>query len=726
MIGSFLGFLGFQTRAEQPRDDTTGPGRAAGDAMRGDAPTPRTTMRDRDRPISAAPGHDSIHGADSNATGRNIKLAARGGPKESPSMTNKPAASRSWDPRATADAEAIDGALTAASNGFKSILIKVLDHAENRGKRKHLVAATKAHLLPSLQAALAAAGSHDHVDDGAAMTKGLGAWIVEDTRAVMRSTVMQAACRALGTHWDRQHNALAGGGRVGVDAAATQRRWLDLAVQALRDAMNRFDCDPGMHERAILTRDPVPFIIAGSAKAADRGSGTMALVSVAKAVAEAMLNVLAKEFQLHVEWSDYVILIRRVALPVVACFLATKALDPDWTLTFVAPGSPFSPATMIDQPHELEWRADDVDSARRAHAETKSLVVMTTFPGIPARFGVADTVLHRAEVVAVTLRVPAPRTHMHPGLGTGQSDRMEVHVCPTTVHPVPVGFYPLSPPGPAIAPAIEPMPKPTLPTASTARSEAAGFTPVICATDAQVFAAELYDLLTLPVFMNHPVGSLLGKPDWRLLDVTATTIMQFLYRIHRTIADPRSNLNHVLAQCNARIALLRTELVRATMLQDVSPRLAELLHGVDLCAEIAAAGPMIPLLPSWQARFVLNMHCWYRLVLTARMAGYVLVMPRAGDARAGDARAGDARAGDARAGDARAGDARAGDARAGWIECVAHADARECGAGVGLALYPNVVHAKSGKRVEGVAPCMGYCDRTIPLRERTEQRVNSR
>ncbi|KNE69569.1 hypothetical protein AMAG_14127 [Allomyces macrogynus ATCC 38327] len=659
MFDSILGLFGFHPRTEQPRADTTGSGRAAGDAMRGDAPTPRAPTRDRDCPFSAVVGHDSIHGADSNPTGRNVKLAARGARKESPSTTTKPAASRSWDPRRTADAEAIDGALTAAANAFKSILIKVLDHANNRGKRKHLVAATTTHLRSSLQAALTAAGSQDHVDDDAAMIKGLGAWLVEDTRAVMRSTVMHAACRALGMHWERQRNALAGCSRTGVDAAATQRRWLDLAVQALRDAMDRFDRDPGMLERAIATGDPVPFIIAGPTKNADRGRGTAALVSVARAVAGAMLSVLAKDFQLHVEWSDYMTLIRRVALPVVTCFLATKALNPNWTLTLVEPGSSFSPATMIDPPHELEWRADDANSAQRAEAETKSLVVMTTFPGIPARFGVADTVLHRAEVVVLTLRVPTLRV-----------------VLPSVTEGQPAG---------------------TAAEAALARMELTGGVPdqciAICAADAQVIVAELYDLLALPVFMNHPVGSLLGKPDWGLLDVTATTIMQFLDRFHRIVADPRSDLNHELAQCNSRIALLRSELLRATVLQDVSPRLADILHGVDLRAAVAAAGIMIPMIPSWQARFVLNMNHWYWRVLTARMAGYMLVMPRVGDARAG------------------------------WIECVAHADVRECGAAVGVALYPNVVHAKSGKRVEGVAPCLGFCDRTIPMHERTEQRV---
>ncbi|KAJ3370744.1 hypothetical protein GGF31_003766 [Allomyces arbusculus] len=605
-----------------------------------------------------------------------------------------PAASRSWDPRATADAEAIDGALTAAANSFKLILIKMLDHTENRGKRKHLVAATKAHLFPSLRAALAAAGSYDHVDDDAAMTKGLGAWLAEDTRAVIRSTMMRAACRALGMHWDRQRNALAGGGRSGVDAAAKQRRCLDLAVQALRDAMDRYDRDPDMLGRANARRDPVPFLIAGPIKAADHGSGIVALISVAKAAAEAMLNVLIKDFQVHVEWDDYLTLIRRVVLPVVACFLATKALDPDWTLAFVEPGSPFSPATMIDPPLELEWRADEDDLAQRARAEMKDLVVMTTFPGIPARFGVADTVLHRAEVVVLMLRVPAPRahTHVHPGFGTDQLDRIEVPVCPVTSHPVPAGF----PPGPVLAPAGEPALRPTGPNVSTARSEAAGFVPVLCATDAQVYAAELYDLLKLPVFMSSPIGSLLGKPDWRLHGVTASTITQFLDRFHRTIANSRSDLNYELAQCNACIALLRSALVRATMLQEVSPPLAEVLHGFDFRVALAAAGTIIPMLPGWQVRFVLNTHYWYRLVLTARMAGYECVMSRTGDLRAG------------------------------WIECVAHADARECGAAVGVALYPNVVHAKSGKRVEEVAPCMGLCNRVVPLGGEADQRASSR
>ncbi|KNE68319.1 hypothetical protein AMAG_12983 [Allomyces macrogynus ATCC 38327] len=618
-------------------------------------------------------------------TRRNVKLAARGAHKEAPATTKKPDASRSWDPRATADAEAIDGALTAAANALKSTLIKVLDHAENRGKRKFLVAATKTKLLPSFQAALVTVGIHDSVDD-AAMTKGLGAWLVEDTRVVIRSTVMHAACSALSVHWDRQRRALVGGGRAGVDAAAKQRLWFDLAVQALREAMDRCDRDPSMLKRTVETRDPVPLIIAGSDKDTGRGSGTAALVSVAKAVAEAMLNVLVKDFQLHVDGDDYLTLIRHVALPVVACFLATKALNPDWTLTFVEPGSPFSSTTMIDPPHELEWDADEAGSARRAPAETKNLVVMTTFPGIPARFGVADTVLHRSEVVVVTLRVPPPRAHGHPGLGA-------------TAQPVPVGFSPLSPPGPIIAPAVEPAPKPTLPTVSTFRSVAAGSAPdswiAICTADAQDFAADLYDLLKLPVVMNHPVGSLLSKPDRRLLDVTARTIAQFLDRFHSTIADPRSDLNHELAQCNAVIALLRSELVRATMLQDMSPRLAELLHGVDLRAALAAAGTMIPHLPSWQAKFVLNTQYWYRLVLAARLVGYELVMPRAGEPRVGR------------------------------IECVAHADVRECGAAVGVALYPNVVHAKSGKRVEGVAPCIGYCNRSVLMGEGSDQGVIS-
>ncbi|KAJ3361235.1 hypothetical protein GGF32_007667 [Allomyces javanicus] len=289
----------------------------------------------------------------------------------------------SFEPRTVADAEAIDGTLTGASEAVKSIL---LDHVKNRGKRKRSVAAIKALVKPSLQAVLAG-----HDDDAAAVADTLGAWRICDARAVVRSAAMRAACDVLNARWDREHAAFAGG-RVGVDIVAI---WLDRSVQELRDTMDGHDHDPGTRGRAIASGDLIRHLIVGLD--AKHGSGTTALVSVAKAVTQAMLDVLAKDFQLHLGWGDYMILIRRVVLPVVECFLTAKMLDPECKFTFTPPGSLFSPTTMTEPPHELALLVDETDwDARRA-----LVVVLTTFPGISFRFGVTETVLHRAEVVVV-------------------------------------------------------------------------------------------------------------------------------------------------------------------------------------------------------------------------------------------------------------------------------------------------------------------------------------
>ncbi|KNE68287.1 hypothetical protein AMAG_12954 [Allomyces macrogynus ATCC 38327] len=83
--------------------------------------------------------------------------------------------------------------------------------------------------------------------------------------------------------------------------------------------MDRYHHDPGMRRRAIASGDPVRYLIFGPD--AKHGNCTAALISIAKAVTQAVLGVLAKDFQLHVGWGDYMDLICCVVLPVIDFFL---------------------------------------------------------------------------------------------------------------------------------------------------------------------------------------------------------------------------------------------------------------------------------------------------------------------------------------------------------------------------------------------------------------------
>ncbi|KNE68277.1 hypothetical protein AMAG_12946 [Allomyces macrogynus ATCC 38327] len=130
------------------------------------------------------------------------------------------------------------------------------------------------------------------------------------------------------------------------------------------------------------------------------------------------------------------------------------------------------------------------------------------------------------------------------------------------------------------------------------------------------------------------------------------------------------------------IALLRAETALAIVDAPISDPLRALLaeHASDIRATLDHLKFMLRN-PRWQVPFLHNMYQWYRLVLVARIAGFALVMPRAGDACAGQ------------------------------FACLAHDDERECGRTVGVVLSPNVVRASDERRVP---LCAGYCDRGVP------------
>ncbi|KAJ3370772.1 hypothetical protein GGF31_003797 [Allomyces arbusculus] len=576
--------------------------------------------------------HDSIQDADSKPTGRNGLATC----DASTNLSRAPAATaadqvttrvspspRSCDPRSNrADAAAIDGALTDASEAVKSIIVKILDHVKNRGKRKRFVAATKALVEPLLQTALAG-----HGDGAAVVADTLGAWRISDARAVLLSTVMRAACDVLNAYWDRQHAALVGG-HLEADSVAV---WLDHAVHALRDTMERYDHDPRIRGRAIVSGDPTRHLIVGpEAKHSNR---TAALVSVVKAVTLAMLDVLAKDFQLHVGWGDYMDLIRRVVLPSVECFFATKMLDLDWTFTFAPPSSLFSPMTMADPPHELDWHVDESDLTQRVR-----VVVLSTFPGIPFRFGVDETVLHRAEVVVVT--VPSPLA-CSAALVTAEGVDHEVpHIEPNerVTTPVALDYAPSSNcclPTPSFAPAVEPAHEPGQSAASSSRTSttslsasrplSATFTASVltqseCVSNAwiaqgaaeiPILAANLYALTAAPIALNLPPQHI-------------PTYSSF---------HSHTDLHAQLAKVDHRLALLRAEVLPTTITNRISDRVQVLLadHQRDIRAFL---GPLhrIPTSPNWQVLFLCNLYTWFRLVVTARMVGCMLAVPRAGEA----------------------------------------------------------------------------------------------
>ncbi|KAJ3361240.1 hypothetical protein GGF32_007672 [Allomyces javanicus] len=594
-----------------------------------------TTAAPNSRTGHAATGteNESIHGADTFAAGCNI-LAARaaaGAPaNDSTSIpTTTAETTRAWNPRsdrASADAEAIDRALTTASNALKALIFQLLGQEWNGDVRKSLVAHTKKLMRSDLEIALA---SSEHGEERVNLD--LVLWRMEHARAAIAAKAICAGCRMLCKHWERQLTVLSGSS---AESGAARRHWLDSAVRALRDVANRYGEDPAVHKQAVKTKDPFR-VLFSLAPDETRNRGVEALASTVEDVATHMADVFSKTFSLSISWADFTVLTCCVALPLFECFLLTKALDPDWEIELVLPGTRFSAATMVDPPLEVEFSVDERSPPTREHgvAEAK-LVVLTTFPGIPVRFGVADTVLHRAERLP-----PAPRM----ATASTQTD------------------------------AAEPLHDSWI---------------VSCAADMSALAADLYQLVTEPILLNRPrdqIGA--NSLHASRIHLVSGTITRFLSLFDRTITSPHPDLHHQLASAERRAAHLRAELVQATTAGRISARVRVILAEHEHDIRSALDFPQVPPAgPRWSVPFVHNMYQWLRLVLMARVAGYVLVMPWPGDANLDQ------------------------------IECLVHNEAWECGRKVGIALFPNVVRAADGQRVANVPPCAGFCDRAVPRR----------
>ncbi|KNE69602.1 hypothetical protein AMAG_20004 [Allomyces macrogynus ATCC 38327] len=575
----------------------------------------------------------------------------------------------------SAEAEAIDRALTTASTAHKAFIFQLLGHETNRDGRKSLVALTKTLARANLETAL----ELDRSGDCAAnLGQALAAWRMEHARALVSSTVLRAACRSLRKYWDREQTALSGDHQSGSAEIDVTRYWLDCAVQGLRAAADRYDRDPTVHDQAAASEKPFLVLFSGLSTDGHGDQCVAVLVSVLKAAATTMLHLFSETFGLAVVWGDYTILIRRVVLPLAECFLLTKALNPSWKRKFPSPGLLFSPRTMADPPHELEWREGErCPSPRGLHLTETKVVVFTTFPGIPARFGAAETVLHRAEVLVVSVLAHAPEPE--PGLVPSAPCLAPRRRRADGTSPALASIASVSVPTPV--PALSPATNMTQTDAAVI--ERLNSWVASCKGDMAALFANLYDLVAEPVLLNRP-RYLVGKDSqWLRIDTAAGIITRFLDLFDHTLAKLQSDLNHEIKKAERRIALLRAEMALAIVDAPISDQLRAILaeHAADI---VALDHPKIKLRsPRWQVPFVHIMYQWYRLVLVARMAGFAFVMPRAGDACMGQ------------------------------FACLAHDNARECGRTVGVALSPNVVRAADERRV---LLCAGYCDRGVPLR----------
>ncbi|KAJ3370775.1 hypothetical protein GGF31_003800 [Allomyces arbusculus] len=702
----------------------------------------------RGRPTGATRSteNDVIQGADPNATGRIVQEASasspswativRGAPANPtdtslPASTTTPARStwNSRSDRASADAETIDRALTNASNALKSLIVQVLGEKSNHNARKALVARTKKLIRADLESML---GSNRDGEHAPSINLVLVAWRMEHARAVIGSTVLLSACTALRKHWDRQQTALSGGGRRGSsgESDATLWYWLDLAIRALRDVAERYDHDPAVRQHAAKSKDPIRVFFAVLAQDKKPNMGLDALMSVVGDVLMTMLGELKNIFNLTLLQQDFPTLIRCVALPLVECFLLTKTLDSTWDFQFMPLGMSFSSRSMVDPPLEVEWHVGerDVPARGRGLVETK-VVLLTTFPGIPFRFGVAETVLHRAEVLVVPVSAPAPTpppSAAVPALADPvQNEKLRAALVDPILEPFAPAHarIPTPPAAPTLAPAMEPamehtmepamepaysvqsptlapitfvspvlLPRPTSapPTMMTTSVQTdAAETPsvswaTICAGDLHTFTANLYELMATPVILNQPPGYYDLSTHWPRVHMTAGTIARFIDLFHRIASNPNTDLHDELAKADNRLALLRAEMVDATLANRVSHRLQAFID--DHKPNINwALGDLkyTPSCPRWEVPFVHNLYQWFRLVLVARMAGHMLVVPRRGEPHNGQ------------------------------IACLAH-NIRDCGYKVGVALGPSLVSITDGLPVCDVPLFPGYCDRAVP------------
>ncbi|KNE69597.1 hypothetical protein AMAG_14152 [Allomyces macrogynus ATCC 38327] len=441
-----------------------------------------------------------------------------------------------------------------------------------------------------------------------------------------------------------------------------------------------------------------------------------------------MFAELQRAFKLTLMRHDWPTLIRRVALPLVECFLLTKSLDPTWDFQSVLLGKPFSSQSMVDPPLEVEWREGERGAPARGAGllETK-VVLLTTFPGIPFRFGVAETFLHRAEVLVVPLDLPAPAPAPGPtprATAPALTDLVQkenqralpvdlvleplVSVCARARTPTPPALPSLVPAmEPAIAagqstnPTLVPIPldvpvvpklasAPAMMTASVQTDAAEVFLTrrplsYLLAGELAALSANLNEIIRAPVLLNQPPGLKTSSSHWPRVHATADIITRFLDAFHRIASDPRTDLHHELNKVDNRLALLRAGMPLATYEGRDSDRLRTFIatHSGDLHTLL---GPLyrVSRRPHWVVPFLHNLYQWFRLVLTARLAGYELVMPCTGEPHRGQ------------------------------ITCLAHEHTRDCGDEVGVALGPNLVRITDGLPACNVAPCPGYCDRAVP------------
>ncbi|KNE68179.1 hypothetical protein AMAG_12863 [Allomyces macrogynus ATCC 38327] len=131
-------------------------------------------------------------------------------------------------------------------------------------------------------------------------------------------------------------------------------------------------------------------------------------VATLETMVEAVRHALNNKLGLRLLETDTRLLQDDVIAPLFEALRLTKAMNATFEVKMFSAGTEFSRMFMIFPPQELEWDVygDDEELLHAPPQLVKSdreVVVFTVFPGIPHAFGMAETVVHLAEVVTICL-----------------------------------------------------------------------------------------------------------------------------------------------------------------------------------------------------------------------------------------------------------------------------------------------------------------------------------
>ncbi|KNE68333.1 hypothetical protein AMAG_12993 [Allomyces macrogynus ATCC 38327] len=509
----------------------------------------------------------------------------------------------------------------------------------------------------------------EDVDMALAKDKVTDAWRTKQARALVTSSSLKAACKAVEGVWLDLVQAAESKG-INKEKLPSRVNVAMETVESVQVMLRDFggEVSPTLtprHVEGLKTDDVVATVVAnlvgllkGARKMEDSDKEDLGKMEMAlEVIAKSIVGVLAK-FGIDLAPRNITNLVCNIALPLLDSYLMVKAMNVDWTLEFPVAGTLYDPSTMTDDDNELEWRLnddDEVTALSQGMRDTK-VVLLATVPGIPHRFGGAETVVHRARVLTVSVRHKVESHHADQTMGLAPASIEVVDASPPaqsgeTMDFRPSMYWKLCK---SLQLVLERLMKSVVATRkgfSTNEHELNG-----CPWEARKAASDIL-LKRMIHWSSRKIGTIEALQE---LESSKSKI---------AVLENANKLQHVDQHVD--LILLEHE--------DEVQRELETLSRKYLRYHAS---------PCWKTQYVHNLLEWNWLFLAARRQGYGMVFPREGSAAYG------------------------------VFKCVDHPN---CRGNVKMAIFPNLI--SQGSKVVAGEPCIGYCTYAFAAHESQDQPI---